>query len=49
MANMNKNKDWLVTNENTRNSQKERIEKGKEEENQQKIQNKSRSKENIIR
>ena len=46
---MNKNKDRLVTNENTRNSQKERIEKGKEEENQQKIQKKSRSKENIIR
>ena len=28
---MNKNKDWLEINENTRDSQKEKIEKGKEE------------------
>ena len=45
----NKNKDWLETNENTRDSKKEKIEKGKEEESQNKIQKKSRTKENVIR
>ena len=29
---INKNKDWLETNENTRDNQKEKIEKEKEEE-----------------
>ena len=29
---INKNKDWLEPNENTRDNQKEKIEKGKEEE-----------------
>ena len=46
---MNKNKDWLETNENTKDIQKEKIEKGKEEESQHKIQKESRTKENIIR
>ena len=45
----NKNKDWLETNENTRDSKKEKIEKGKEKESQNKIQKKSRTKENVIR
>ena len=39
---MNKNKDWLETNDNARDSQK--LEKGKEEESQNKIQKESRTK-----
>ena len=46
---MNKNKDWLETNENTRNSKKVKIEKGKEEESQNKIQKESRTKGNILK
>ena len=46
---MNKNKDWLETNENTRDSQKEKIEKENEEESKHKIQKESRTKENKIR
>ena len=46
---MNKNKDWLETNANTRDSQKEKIEKGKEEESQNKIQKERRTNDNIIR
>ena len=38
---MNKNKDWLETNDNARDSQK--LEKGKEEESQNKIQKESRT------
>ena len=39
---MNKNKDWLETNDNARDNQK--LEKGKEEESQNKIQKESRTK-----
>ena len=46
---LTKNKDWLETNKNTKDSQKDKIEKGKEEESQNKIQKQSRTKENIIR
>ena len=46
---MNKNKDWLETNENTRNSKKVKIEKGKEEESQNKIQKESRTKGNMLK
>ena len=46
---MNKNKDWLETNENTRDSQKGKTEKGKEEDSHNKIQKESRTKENIIK
>ena len=35
---LTKNKDWLETNKNTKDSQKDKIEKGKEEESQNKIQ-----------
>ena len=34
---MNENKDWLETSENTRDSQKQKTEKGKEEENSKQI------------
>ena len=44
-----KNKYWLETDENTWDSQKEKIEKGKEEESQHKIQKESRTQENIIK
>ena len=44
---LNKNKDCLETNENTRDIQKEKIEKGKEEEIRNKIQKQSRTKESM--
>ena len=34
---MNENKDWLETSENRRDSQKQKTEKGKEEESQSKL------------
>ena len=46
---MSKNKYWLETDENTWDSQKEKIEKGKEEESQHKIQKESKTKENMIK
>ena len=46
---MNKNKYWLETNEITRDSQKEKIKKGKVEESQNKIQKENWTKVNIIR
>ena len=46
---MNKNKDWLGTNENTRDTQKEKIEEGKEEKSQNKKHKESRTKENTIK
>ena len=45
----NKNKDWLKTNDNIRDSQEKKIEKGKEKKSQSKIQNESRTKGNIIK
>ena len=41
---MNKNKDRLETNENTRGSQNQKMEKGKQEESQNNIQKESRTK-----
>ena len=46
---MNKKKEQLETNDNTKDIQKEKIEKGKEKESQNKIQKDSRAKENIIK
>ena len=43
---VNKNKDWLGTNDNTGDSQKEKIERGKEEESLNKIQKERRMKDN---
>ena len=43
---MSENKDWLETNDNAKYSQKEKIEKGKEEESQ--LKKESRTKENIL-
>ena len=45
----NKNKDWLKTNDNIRDSQEKKIEKGKEKKSQSKIQNESRTKGNTIK
>ena len=45
----NKNKGWLKTSENIRDSQEKKIEKGKEKKSQSKIQNESRTKGNTIK
>ena len=45
-----KSNDWLETNDNKRNKQSiKKLEKGKEEENQNKIQKESGAKKNVIK